>query len=309
MNRPLGCLLETALQTGDRTPMRLTSWCQVPHNVPQIFPKSDLQACPTSCRLYDDASLDNPTLQKADLRWVLSTSRLSHYEDGTEDSIKARRDLQDRQCMPLSASMNHATNPYIFPSPTSEEVHFILPSFMKLGQLCRHGLERALYLLLLHVFFSGLVRFFPSFDGSGDFALGSHRATWNVGVAASCITIPTGFLYYLVPLYIQRKECSAAGNFGPANELRKRWAPASLSPAMRRWAVHAAVVLTFVAGSYMVKPTMPERRVIDPFHAGVLGVVARVMFCAVRWYVLGDSKLEEEVLLPSDYYTRLSVNV
>ncbi len=205
--------------------------------------------------------------------------------------------------------MNHATNPYIFPSPTSEEVHFILPSCMKLSQLCRHGLERALYLLLLHVFFSGLVRFFPSFDGSGDFALGSHRATWNVGVAASYITIPTGFLHYLVPLYIRRKECSAAGNFGPANELRKRWAPASLSPAMRRWAVHAAVVLTFVAGSYIVKPTMPERRVIDPFHAGVLGVVARAMFCAVRWYVLGDSKLEEEVLLPSDYYTRLSVNV
>ena len=210
--------------------------------------------------------------------------------------------------------MNHATNHYNYPppytppypQPYAEQVTFLLPSLFKLSQLCRHGMEGAFYMLVLHVFFAGIVRFFPSFDASGDFALASRRMSWRIGVAASFFTIPIGLLYHVLPFVLRYKECIAAGNFGPANELRRRMGPGSMSPAKRRWAVHALVVLAFIAGAYIVR-SGTEKRVIDPFHAGVLGVCARVMFCAVRWFLLGDK--EEVPLLPSDYYFSWKVNL
>ncbi|RDX50064.1 hypothetical protein OH76DRAFT_479721 [Lentinus brumalis] len=201
---------------------------------------------------------------------------------------------QANQPTPVSPRMDQATDPFICPPPPTEFT-VIMPSFMRLGQLCRNGLEMAFYLTTLHFFFAGLSKVLPGFDASGDFAFAWRRGTWQIGMAAMALTVPAGFLYFVVPLAMRYKECKAVSTFAPANELRKSWAS---SAGVRRWSIHALVVAAYVMGSYMIQ-SGAERRVLDPFHAGVLGVAARAMFCAVRAYLLGD-QAEYELTLPVD---------
>ena len=190
--------------------------------------------------------------------------------------------------------MDHATNPFIYPPPPTK-FGVVMPIITRLGKLCRNGLEMAFYVLTLHFLLSGFVRVVPSFDPSGDFALAWRRGSWQIGLAAMAITIPAGFLYFVVPIAVRYKECRAAGTFAPANELRNCWAA---SAGVRRWTIHVLIVATYVLGSYMIKADT-KKRVLDPFHAGVLGMGARAMFCTVRWYLLGE-EAHYELTMPVD---------
>ena len=191
--------------------------------------------------------------------------------------------------------MDQATNPFIYP-PLPTKFGVTMPIITRLGKICRNGFEMAFYVLTLHFLLANFSHVLPSFDASGDFALAQRRGSWRIGIASSMITVPVGFLYFVVPIAIRYKACKAAGTFAPANELRNCWA----SPGVRRWTIHALVVATYVMGSYMIQ-SGAENRVLDPFHAGVLGMGARAMFCAVRRYLLGE-EAEYELTLPVDYH-------
>ncbi|RPD63815.1 hypothetical protein L227DRAFT_650806 [Lentinus tigrinus ALCF2SS1-6] len=192
--------------------------------------------------------------------------------------------------------MDQATstnNPFIYPPPPTK-FGVIMPILTRLGRICRNGFEMGFYVVTLHFLFASFSRLLPSFDASGDFALAGRSGTWQINTAAMMITVPAAFLYFVVPIAVRYKECKAEGTFAPANEFRNCWAN---SAGVRRWSIHALVVATYVMGSYM--KSGGEKRVLDPFHAGVLSMGARAMFCVVRWYLLGE-EAEYELTLPVD---------
>ncbi|KAI0695957.1 hypothetical protein C8T65DRAFT_743776 [Cerioporus squamosus] len=191
------------------------------------------------------------------------------------------------------------TASFVKPSPTNrpkERIILAKPTLARFMQLGRQTLiERGFYMVVFHLLFWAISLLLPGFDTSCDFVRGSLWNTYQVAFGAWLFVAPVGTMYFAVPIAMRYSECKEAGNFVPANALRNSWG----SPGVRRWTAHVLIVLASVAGAY-VRRAVGENGVVDPFHAGVLGALARVLFAA-RWQLKeGERWWEENAHAPSD---------
>ena len=184
------------------------------------------------------------------------------------------------------------------PSPPVRPKYVLFVISMKrLSALCLLASGCSTGILLAHFLFFGLARLVPAFDPQSALTSVSLRQTWYIGVITAYLILVPQFLWFFVPFAMRYEACAVEGTLAPANALRKSWTPAFCTPGVRHsWAGQTGMAVAFAGASMLYTLCEDRSDVLDPFHAGVLGVLGThwVQWGFSQWQLLRQIEREDE---------------
>ncbi|RPD63816.1 hypothetical protein L227DRAFT_650807 [Lentinus tigrinus ALCF2SS1-6] len=162
------------------------------------------------------------------------------------------------------------------PAPRPGWVLFVV-SMKRLSMLSLLALGRSTGIFFVHIFFVGLARLVPALDPSSVLTSSSIFKTWYIGIAASYLIMIPQFLWFVVPFALRYKACAVGTTLAPANALRRFWTPAFCTPDVRHAFGLAGTAMAFAGASMLLRTAEWKSSVLDPFHAGTLGVLGNLI--------------------------------